>query len=52
MLLSQDINKALTELDRAIPKGTDARKTAALPQALIYTGLQRPAHLQTACMGS
>lgn len=33
--MSQDINKALTDLDSAIAKAIDAAKASGLPQGLI-----------------
>ncbi|MGY2199042.1 hypothetical protein [Pseudomonas gingeri] len=45
--MSQDINKALTDLDSAIAKAIDAAKTAGLPQGLIVVELQGHAHAQT-----
>lgn len=45
--LSQDIHKALTELDSAIAKAVDAAKAAGLPQGLIVAELHGHAHAQT-----
>jgi len=45
--LSQDINKALTDLDSAIAKAIDAAKAAGLPQGLIVAELHGHAHAQT-----
>lgn len=44
---SQDIAKALTQLDSAITKAIDATKAAGLPQGLIVAGLQGHAYAQT-----
>ena len=48
--MSQDINKALTDLDSAIVKAIDAAKAAGLPQGLIVAELQGHAHVQTQIM--
>ncbi|WP_087693999.1 hypothetical protein [Pseudomonas sp. PE-S1G-1] len=48
--LSQDINKALTELDSSIAKAIHAAKAAGLPQGLIVAELQGHAHAQTSIM--
>lgn len=48
--MSQDINKALTELDSAIAKAIDAAKAAGLPQGLIVAEPQGHALLQTQVM--
>ncbi|WP_085600406.1 MAG: hypothetical protein ACQZ2J_27540 [Pseudomonas piscis] len=48
--LSQDVNKALTDLDSAIAKAIDAAKAAGLPQGLIVAELQGHALLQTQVM--
>ncbi len=48
--LSQDITKALTELDSAIAKAVDAAKAADLPQGLIVAELHGYAHAQTHIM--
>lgn len=48
--MSQDINKALTELDSAIAKAIDSAKAAGLPQDLIVAELQGHALLQTQVM--
>ncbi|WP_404941605.1 hypothetical protein [Pseudomonas danubii] len=45
--MSQDINKALTELDSAIAKAIEAAKAAGLPQGLIVAELHGHAHAQT-----
>lgn len=45
--LSQDINKAVTDLDNAIAKAIDAAKTAGLPQGLVVAILHGQAHAQT-----
>lgn len=45
--MSQEINKALTDLDSAIAKAVDAAKTAGLPQGLIVGLLHGHAHAQT-----
>ena len=45
--LSQDINKALTELDSAIAKAIDTAKAAGLPQGLVVAILHGQAHAQT-----
>lgn len=50
--LSQDINKALTELDSAIAKAVDAAKAARLPQGLIVADLHGHALMQTNIMVS
>lgn len=50
--LSQDISKALTELDSAIAKAVDAAKAAGLPQGLIVAELHGHAHAQTHIMVS
>lgn len=44
--LSQDISKALTELDSAIAKAIDVAKAAGLPQGLIVAELHGHAHAQ------
>lgn len=44
--MSQDINKALTELDLAIAKAIDTAKAAGLPQGLIVAELHGHAHAQ------
>ncbi|BCQ63135.1 hypothetical protein PBOI14_48850 [Pseudomonas sp. Boi14] len=46
--MSQEINKALTELDSAIAKAIDAAKAAGLPQGLIVAELHGHAHAQAA----
>ncbi|NVZ45129.1 hypothetical protein HX780_06750 [Pseudomonas tolaasii] len=48
--MSQDINKALTDLDSAITKAIDAAKAAGLPQGIIVAVLHGQAHSQTAIM--
>ncbi|AZC96800.1 hypothetical protein [Pseudomonas chlororaphis] len=48
--MSQDINKALAELDSAIAKAIDAAKAAGLPQGLIVAELHGHAHAQTHAM--
>ncbi|MGY2184667.1 hypothetical protein [Pseudomonas sp. SDO5591_S426] len=48
--LSNDINKALTELDSAIAKAVDAAKAAGLPQGLIVALLYGQAHSETTRM--
>lgn len=48
--MSQDINKALTDLDVAIAKAVDAAKAARLPQGLIVAELHGHAHAQTHIM--
>jgi len=50
--MSQDINKALTELDVAIAEAIDAAKAAGLPQGLIVAELQGHALAQTHMMVS
>lgn len=50
--MSQDINKALTELDVAIAKAVDAARVAGLPQGLIVAELHGHAHAQTHIMVS
>jgi len=45
--MSQDINKALTDLDSAIAKAIDAAKASGLPQGLIVAELHGHAHAQT-----
>ncbi len=45
--MSQDINRALTDLDSAIVKAIDAAKASGLPQGLIVAELQGHAHAQT-----
>lgn len=44
--MSQDINKALTDLDGAIAKAVDAAKSAGLPQGLVVAVLHGHAHGQ------
>ncbi len=50
--MSQDINKALIDLDSAIAKAVDAAKAAGLPQGLIVAELHGHAHAQTHIMVS
>ncbi|WP_085747313.1 hypothetical protein [Pseudomonas sp. R45(2017)] len=50
--LSQEINKALTDLDSAIAKAIDTAKAAGLPQGLIVAELHGHAHAQTQLMVS
>ena len=45
--MSQDINKALTELDSAIAKAIGAARAAGLPQGLIVALLQGQTHCET-----
>jgi len=45
--MSQDINKALVDLDGAIAKAIDAAKASGLPQGLIVAELHGHAHVQT-----
>ncbi|GAA0416903.1 hypothetical protein GCM10008969_45110 [Pseudomonas veronii subsp. inensis] len=47
LTMSQDINKALTDLDSAIAKAIDAAKASGLPQGLIVAELHGHAHAQT-----
>jgi hypothetical protein len=48
--MSQDINKALTDLDSAIAKAIDAAKAAGLPQGIVVAVLHGHAHSQTQIM--
>lgn len=48
--MSQDINKALVDLDSAIAKAIDTAKAAGLPQGIIVAILHGQAHSQTAIM--
>ncbi|QXQ16636.1 hypothetical protein [Pseudomonas tolaasii] len=48
--MSQDINKALVDLDSAITKAIDTAKVAGLPQGIVVAVLHGQAHLQTAIM--
>lgn len=48
--MSQDINKALVDLDSAITKAIDTAKAAGLPQGIIVAVLHGQAHSQTAIM--
>lgn len=50
--MSQDINKALTDLDVAIAKAVDAARVAGIPQRLIVAELHGHAHVQTHIMVS
>lgn len=50
--MSQDINKALTDLDVAIAKAVDAARVAGIPQGLIVAELHGHAHVQTHIMVS
>ncbi|WP_242195115.1 MULTISPECIES: hypothetical protein [unclassified Pseudomonas] len=50
--MSQDINKALTDLDVATAKAVDAARVAGIPQGLIVAELQGHAHVQTHIMVS
>lgn len=50
--MSQDINKALTDLDSAIAKAVDAAKVSGLPQGLVVSLLHGHAHAQTHIMVS
>lgn len=45
--MSQDINKALVDLDSAIAKAIDTAKAAGLPQGIIVAVLHGHAHAQT-----
>lgn len=45
--LGQDINVAVSFLDKAIADAVDAAKEAELPQGLIVGLLHGPAHAQT-----
>ncbi|MFJ7141249.1 hypothetical protein [Pseudomonas protegens] len=45
--LSQDINKALTDLDSAIAKVIDTAKTAGLPKGMIVAILHGYSHAET-----
>ncbi|MBA5956254.1 hypothetical protein GIB64_02325 [Pseudomonas lactis] len=45
--LSQDINKAVIDLDAAIAKAIDSAKSAGLPQGLVVAILHGQAHAQT-----
>lgn len=45
--MSQEINKALVDLDSAIAKAIDAAKATGLPQGLIVAELHGHAHAQT-----
>lgn len=48
--MSQDINKALVDLDSAIAKAIDTAKAAGLPQGIIVAVMHGQAHSQTAIM--
>lgn len=48
--MSQDIHKALTDLDSAIAKAIDAAKAAGLPQGIVVASLHGHAHIQTHLM--
>ncbi|MBD8194396.1 hypothetical protein IFR35_23655 [Pseudomonas fluorescens] len=48
--MSQDINKALVDLDSAIAKAIDTAKAAGLPQGILVAVLHGQAHSQTAFM--
>ena len=50
LLISQDINKALTGLDSAIAKAIDAAKAAGLPQGFFLSLLHGYAQQQTSIM--
>lgn len=50
--MSQDINKALTDLDSAIAKAIDAAKSAGLPQGIVVATLHGHAQMQTTIMVS
>lgn len=50
--LSTAINKAVTELDRAIAQAVDAAKAAGLPQGSVVSLLHGHAQLQTHIMVS
>lgn len=45
--ISQDINKALTDLDSAIAKAISAAKDTGLPQGLVVSLLHGHAQVQT-----
>lgn len=45
--VSQDINKALADLDSALAKAIDAAQAAGMPQELIVADLQGHATAQT-----
>lgn len=45
--MSQDINKAVMDLDAAVAKAIDAAKAAGLPQGLVVAILHGQAHAQT-----
>lgn len=50
--MGQDINAAVSALDKAIADAVDAAKAAGLPQGLIVAILQGQAHAETARMVS
>lgn len=50
--LGQDINTAVSTLDKAIADAVDAAKAAELPQGLIIALLHGHAHAQTQIMVS
>lgn len=45
--MSQDVNAAVSTLDKAIAGAVDAAKAAGLPQGLIVSLLHGHAHAQT-----
>ncbi|MFL1502581.1 hypothetical protein ACI77J_16210 [Pseudomonas sp. O64] len=45
--MSQDSNKALTDLDSAIAKAIDAARAAGSPQGLVVAELRGHAYAQT-----
>lgn len=45
--MSQDINTAVSALDKAIAEAVNAAKSAGLPQGLIVSLLNGHAHAQT-----
>ena len=49
--MSQDINKALSDLDSAIAKAIDAAKVTGLPQGIVVAVLHGHAHAETATTG-
>lgn len=50
--MSQDINKALVDLDSAFAKAIDAAKSAGLPQGIVVATLHGHALVQTNIMVS
>lgn len=48
--MSQDINTAVSALDKAIADAVDAAKSAGLPQGLVVAILHGQAHAQTYIM--